>query len=485
MYVKAEGMGEPQLRQNQVLRINEKSGERQSGRSFVLDEDCGMSVPALRPGTAVALPPTESMTGPMLAALTTALGVNRSILASDDQIAHAWMNLPRLLSRIPPDQLNETLVRMCVAVATGLFDSAINYAWNAAIVELQAKVRRFGLTVIPQVTGKPFDEATLTDLKDADLLNLCLKLNLISEEGYFLLDQCRDVRNNFSAAHPSMGALDEDEFLNFLSRVGRHALANERNPRGVDIQAFLAAVRFARFTPEQLETWRTRVADTFDAQREMLFGTLHGIYCDPASGEEARVNALSICQTFANTMTPPALSGLVDRHQDYRAKGDEARHKASQQFFERISKLSLLGDTEMHSLITTAAAQLLSVHNGFNNFYNEPPFADRLVSLASQNRIPESARFEFVSAVVTCATGNPYGVSHAAVPSYDAMIRSFSPAEIRIMLDLPNRNNAVGNRIRTHSRCKSEFQRLVGLLDSTSVPTSARSAYLNWMPNEA
>jgi len=440
-----------------------------------------MTVPALRPGTAVTLPATASLTGPMLAALTQALGVERSILASDDQIAHAWTNLPRSLSRIPPEQRNETLVRMCVAVATGLFDSAINYAWNAAIVELRAKVRRFGLTVIPQVTSKSFDEAALLDLKDADLLTLCLKLNLISEDGYFLLDQCRDVRNNFSAAHPSMGALDEDEFLNFLNRVGRHALANEHNPRGVDIQAFLAAIKTVRFTPAQLDTWRTRIAETFDAQREMLFGTLHGIYCDPASGEEARVNAITICVQFAATMTPQALSALVGRHEDYRAKGDDGRHKASQQFFVHLNKLALLGDTEMHGLITTAAAQLLSVHNAFNNFYNEPPFADRLANLASQNRIPESARSDFVNAVVTCATGNAYGISHAAVPSYHAMIKSFSPAEIRIMLELPASNSTVGNRVRSHSRCKAGFKELVGLLDSSSVPTLVRSVYDKWL----
>lgn len=439
-----------------------------------------MTVPALRPDTTVTLPATAGMTGPMLTALTQALGVERSILADDDQIAHAWTNLPRLLSRIPPKQRNETLVRMCVAVATGLFDSAINYAWNAAIVELRMKVRRFGLTVIPQVTSKPFDEAALLDLKDAELLTLCLKLNLISEDGYFLLDQCRDVRNNFSAAHPSMGVIDENELLNFLNRVGRHALANEHNPRGVDIQAFLVAIKSARFTAAQLDTWRTRIAETFDAQREMLFGTLHGIYCDPASDEEARVNAITICVQFGATMTPQALSALVGQHEDYRAKGDDARYKASQQFFVHLGRLALLGDTEMHGLITTAAGQLLSVHNALNNFYNEPPFADRLASLASQNRIPESARFDFVNAVVTCATGNPYGVSHAALPAYHAMIKSFSPAEIRIMLELPASNSTVGNRIRTHGRCKGEFTRLVGLLDSSSVPTTVRNVYDNW-----
>jgi hypothetical protein len=438
-------------------------------------------VPVPGEKTPIALPSVIEVTGPMLTALTAALGVERSILAADHQIAHVWSNLPRLISRIPPEQRSETLVRMCVAVAAGLLDSAINYAWNAAIIELRDKVRRFGLTVVPQVIGRPFDEAALLDLRDADLLQHCLELNLISEHGYFLLDQCRDVRNNFSAAHPSMGALDEDEFLNFLNRVARHALANERNPRGVDVQAFIGAVKSARFSAAQVETWRTRIAATFDAQRDVLFGTLHGIYCDPGSGEEARLNALAICQAFGATMTPRARSGLVDRHQDYRAKGDEARHKASQQFFERVGVLSLLGDAEVHSLITSAAKNLLSVHNGVDNFYNERPFADRLAGLAAQNRIPDSAQYAFVDAVVTCATGNWYGVARAAMPAYRAMIRSFSPAEIKIMLDLAAGQTIVGNLIRGSTDCRGRFKQLVELLDSKSVPTSARTAYDKWM----
>jgi hypothetical protein len=39
----------------------------------------------------------------------------------------------------------------------------------------------------------------------------------------------------------------------------------------------------------------------------------------------------------------------------------------------------------------------------------------------------------------------------------------------------------VGNRIRAYGGCRSRFKELVGLLDSRSVPTSARSAYDKWM----
>jgi len=428
----------------------------------------------------VDLPKVDGFTAPMLSALTVALGVDRAILASDDQIGHAWSNLSRLLNKIPPESRTENMARMCVSVAVGLFDSSINYVWNSAITELRNKVRRFGLNVVPQITGSDFDEAKLIEQKDADLLTLSLRLNLISEEGYFMLDQCRDIRNNFSAAHPSMGALNEDEFLNFLNRCARYALGDEHNPRGVDIQAFVAATKGGRFQDAQLETWSERLRGTHDAQRELLFGMLHGIYCDPASGEEARQNALSVCAEFKDEFTPRTRSELIDRHQDYIVKGGEKRHVASQKLFENLGLIGLLSESERHALISSTCGNLLSVHNAFDNFHNEPPFAQRLEELGGQTAIPETAQAEYVEAVVTCATGNPYGVSSAAVPSYHRMIQSFSPREIRLMLDLPGSKTVVANRIKSYQRCSRRYKELVALLRVESVPTLAQAAYKKW-----
>lgn len=143
--------------------------------------------------TDVHLPAIVGKSSKLLKEVTDALGIPRDVLASDEEIEFAWTNLPRLLKKIPPALRSEGLVRMCVAVSSGLFDSAINYIWNAAIIELRNKVKKFGLNVVEQITNKKFDDATLLDMKDADLLSLCLKLNLITEEGYFYLDQCRDI----------------------------------------------------------------------------------------------------------------------------------------------------------------------------------------------------------------------------------------------------------------------------------------------------
>lgn len=431
--------------------------------------------------TDVKLPAIIANTMPALDQLTTALGMPRDILASAGEIETAWNNLPGVLKKIPRALRTEGMARMCVAVASGLFDSAINYIWNSSVIELREKVKRFGLNVVEQITGKSnFDDQALLDLKDAELLSLCLKLNLITEDGYFFLDHCRDIRNNFSAAHPVVGKIDDHEFIGFANRCAKYALGNEHNPVGVDIAAFMVAIKGGKFSVEQTNQWVQRIGKTHEAQQYLLFGSLHGIFSDPSSNEEARVNSLSIAAEFAPHFTPKARSDLINRHHDYIAKGDEKRHKASQQFFEKLGMLALLGEHEVHSLLSNASKRLMAVHQAFDNFYNEPPFAERLLQLSKQAAIPDTVKEEFVTTVVTCAIGNPYGVSNAAVPDYQKMIKGFSPREVEIMLSLPTTKTIAGERLKQYVACKARFKNLVELIDPSTVPAKAGAAYKLW-----
>ena len=174
--------------------------------------------------TEVALPAVGGFTAPMLQALTDALGIDRGVLATDAQIQNAWQNLPQLLRSIPLEKRDEGIMRMCVAVASGLFDSAVNYAWNAAIIELREKVRQFGIHIIPQIIDKRFDEQKLMAMQDSELLSLCLKLNLISETGFLMLERIARDRDEDNALGPKE-AKDRDLIPRFrllpLSATGR------------------------------------------------------------------------------------------------------------------------------------------------------------------------------------------------------------------------------------------------------------------------
>jgi hypothetical protein len=425
----------------------------------------------------INLPAVTADTAPILGQLSAALSIPRDVLASDEEIALAWQGLPRLINRIPVADRNELHMRMCVAVAAGLFDAAINYAWNSSIIKLRQKVREFGINVIPQLLGRPFTEDTLDDLKDSELLDLCLKLNLLPQDSHLLLDQCRELRNKFSAAHPPLGTLDDSEFLNFLNRCTKYVLADADLPRGVDMTGFIASIKSSLFLEDQIAEWTQRIHNTHDAQRELIATSLHGIYCDPNSTQDTRANALGLAENIHDGLSQTALGELVNRHSDYVAAGDNDRRAASRTFFEKLGRSSLLNDSERHAIFSSACKLLMQTHLGMNNFYNEPPFAERLHQLALQTAVPSSCQEEFVEVVGCCAVGNGYGVCRAAVPHYNAMIQNFSPNEIAIFFALSKGNSRLGMRISQIESCRRRFFQTVRLLDPQAIPVRVQSLY--------
>lgn len=427
---------------------------------------------------APVLPSLPATILPSLATLTAALGIPRTVLASDEEIQYAWNDLPRELREIPPALRGELVARMCVAVSTGLFDGAMNYIWNAAILQLRTKIRNFGLPIVAQIQQVDFEEKHLLELQDSRLLELCLKLNLVDEDGFFFLDQCRDVRNNFSAAHPTIGTINDREFTTFLNRCVRYALADAASPKGVDIGAFISAVKGARFNENQKLIWVQRLSDTHDAQRQMLTGMVYGIYCDPNTSEPSRLNALDICSVLKDRFTASLRSDLINKHSEYAAKGDEPRHTASLQFFEKLGLLTLLNESEQHVVFYRAVERMWNVHNATNNFYNEPPFAERLFELSRQGAVPETVQEQFVQVVVCCNIGNQYGVCWAAASSYEQIIRAFSPREIATMIRLASlQNTTLGMRVLSFAKCRDRFKATLALIDPASVPSGFKAAY--------
>lgn len=426
----------------------------------------------------VNLPALPSTVLPAIAELTAALGIPREVLASQEEIEHAWRDLPRELREIPGDLRGELIARMCVAVSTGLFDGAMNYSWNAAILQLRQKIRNFGLAVVAQIQQNDFEERHLLELQDSRLLDLCLKLNIINEDGFFFLDQCREVRNNFSAAHPTMGTVNDREFTIFLNRCVRYALADSSSPRGVDIGAFISATKGPRFNGHQCQIWVQRLTETHDAQRQMLVNMVHGIYCDPATAEPARLNAIDICSGLSGAFTSTIKSDLINSHSDYVAKGLEDKHTASLQFFEKLGLLGLLNESEQHVVFSRAIVRLWNVHNGMNNFYNEPPFAERLLEVTQQGAVPETIQDSFVQTVACCRVGNGYGVSNAAVPYYDEMIRGFSPREVATLVRAAVDNTStIGRRVSNNAGCRRNLKTALELIDPASVSNSVKADY--------
>ena len=112
-----------------------------------------------------------------------------------------------------------------------------------------------------------------------------------------------------------------------------------------------------------------------------------------------------------------------------------------------------------------------------NNFYNEPPFADRVLELSRSGEIPETIQEQYVQTIASCFVGNGYGVSWDAESKYENMIQEFSPREIAIMIRLGEGEDILARRLSRSSSCKSRFKQALELIDPASVPSGAKADY--------
>lgn len=428
------------------------------------------------------LPALPATVLPAISQLIESLNIPREVLASDEEIQHVWKSLPGKLQKIPESLRNESMVKMCVAVSAGLFDVAINYIWNATILHLRDKVRNFGLNVVAQILRKDFEEKDLLEYSDNRLLDLCLKLNIIDEYRFFHLDQCRNIRNNLSAAHPALGKIDDEECMFFLSRCVIHALADTSSPKGVNINDFISTVKGARFDKNQCDTLVQALTETHSPQRQMLVTMMYGIYCDPGTPEQARLNSLDLCKGLPKGLSSDMRSELLDNH--YAKKGHEQKYAASKLFFEKLGLLKILNEDDRHAVFSGAVKGLWNVHNEMNNFYNEPAFAERLYELTLQGKVPETVQEEYVRVVGCCRVGNGYGISNAAEGYYNQMIRNFSPGEIEILIKSSvSRDNVLKKRIDAGSPYRTNFRDLLKLIDAGSVPNVVEASYKKLLNN--
>lgn len=423
-------------------------------------------------------PNTLQGTLPHINQLIDLFNVPRDIIADEECIENTWNNLPRYIRKIPRELRNELIVKMCISASVGLFDGAINYMWNATIINLRSKVINFGLSTVNEITGKQISERSLlNNTNDAELLELCYQLELLSQDGFFLLNQCRDIRNNFSAAHPTLGKIDDAELINFINRCCKYGFTEDYTCQNINTADFIKNIKNNKLDDTAITQWVERLKSTFPAQRQMLYPTLLGIYCDSDVGEVARINALKICEKSLDFLDKKVKSNLIEKYNNYFVKNKKDKLIASKTFFTKLGLLNLLSSSEQHSIIKNACDDLLNVHNGFDNFYNEPPFAKRLLELSSQIKIPATAQSDYVHAVVTPFIGNGYGVSNSAIPYYQEMIENFSPNEINYLLNIVNEDSLVSYRIKNFPICMKRYVDTLNLISEDSLNTKQKALY--------
>ena len=399
------------------------------------------------------------------------LGMPRDILPPDEDISMALTLLPRELNLVPERLRNKFIAKAVVASSVGLFDGAIIYVWNCVITELRSRVSSFGMEMIAQISGSSKPDNFLDKIQDVDLIDLCYQLNIIDKQGHFYLQQCREIRNHASIAHPSDIDIDDRELINFISRCCKYGLSEITISTGIDIKS-LNTILSTEDNSEALDHFVSILNTTFRSQQTLIYQILYSNYIDSSKTSTVRANALRIAKSASNVLSnnPEIIVELLEKHQSNLLSGSRDKRINSMSFLEAIGQLNSLSDVEKIPTFRKAINHLRSAHYGMNNFHNEPPFAERLQELSEKiNPIPEPIIEKYVEVNLECYIGNSYGVSWAAVGFCEKMLKNLTPKGIECMLGKLNSTSQTLN-----SDQKSRIQGLLEFYSSSPIVTSTQ-----------
>ena len=406
--------------------------------------------------------------------ITESLNFPRTVLATQTDIETVWGTLKNEISAIKLEYRHEMIARMVVAIRVGLFSSAVNEMWNTTVLVLRDKIRSFGLNEANQFLTIKLDEKKFKELKDKELLDISVELGLLSEDSYFFLNHCREIRNNYSSAHPASSMLDGAELNYFIHQCVKQVLSNEIKLIGFRSDEFITSISKSKLDKDALKELSDRIRRTNELQKTAILKALFGIYVDERKDEHERQNCLDLSRENWDYFSEQAKGEVVSMFSEYLIQ-DNTKKQYAKLYFEKVDALALLPKNEQIALVGKLVKQLESTHFDFNNFYNETAFAERLAGISKS--IPFQLIKDFVYVTTLCYVGNQYGTSNSAEQYYKQTISNFTVREIDKLFELINEENYLKYRLSSFNRCRTKFKELLQLLNIESVPSKWKAVY--------
>lgn len=358
-----------------------------------------------------------------------------------DNLVVGWENVKLA---IRPECRNDTcLEKAKVALQVNLNDSAINYIWNLTIFDLYKKIEKYGIDYFASAInwdGKPLKKLDdLQEVKDYQVIDGAYALGILPDEAQFFLQQCREIRNKFSAAHYPMGELDKFETMNFIKNCIKYVLTYDLPAPGIQIKDLINSL-----SQEKLNKGE-EISFIIENQSKRIHGAiLHNLFNNFIKQDcnaNLKYNIKLIAPKLWEIVDEEVKSSIASKFTSLKdIKGQDEANEALA-FLKLVDGVSYIPEGYRDIIFAKHARLLIDAHFGMNNFYNEPGYARDLASLGYD--VPSSAVQAYVKAIVLSFIGNYYGISNNA-QSYNAdMISNLSQSGVRALFRIISKDNQV------------------------------------------
>jgi hypothetical protein len=334
------------------------------------------------------------------------------------------------------------IAKMILAASVGLFDAALNYLWNETINELRARVAQFDIAYFfdlaePDPARRSSLETAddLVKIDDSRLMEAANRVKLISDVGYRQLDHIRFMRNNASAAHPNQIALTGLKLAEWLETCIREVITLPDDNVVAEIGRLLYNIKSQRLPAAEL----TNAAAFFDRlpldQADNLAAGLFGIYTRGDTTPDILDNIRQLWPEIWPCVAEHARNDVGVKLARFSANADHDQAQRARELLDLVDGTSYLPESERAVELAQALDDLIVAHEGWNNFYNEPPVAVRLRDLVGRyGQVPNQLSARYVRELVYVFLTNGNGIARRADRIYQELISLFDGRQATLAL---------------------------------------------------
>jgi hypothetical protein len=395
-----------------------------------------------------------------------------NIIASQDDRRAVGDMLEGLIRDIPNDVKKDAryISKFVIGAGFGLFDYSLNAVWNEVVINLRRKATVYGLDIFfdSAVGGSKArehykTEEDLASIKDSVLLDTSRKLELISDTIYKKLKHILDMRNDIGISHPTNYAINAYELLGWLKTCVTEVLNDNPTEAALQVQAF---IKNLRETTDPLDKAQVQViASRFQQLPSHLCGsllrTIFGLYVANDTHPAVRKNISLIAPALWMTCQDEARYKLGIVLEGYNVNLYKDKHGLGEEFFVIVSGNPFRSPSERVIIVDELITELCDKHNGWDNFYNEPPVAAQLYSyVPDQQSIFDNLAQRLFKTVLMCRIGRGMtyceGISPGGKQYYDAILSvagdKYTPHVMAALSDFEVRAKVEKPLCRTHTK---------------------------------
>ena len=375
-----------------------------------------------------------------------------NILYSVDERKKVLNSLESALSLLPFEEREKAyyLTKFTVAIAVGLFDSALNFLWNETIKALRRMISQYDLeyffSVLEKVSGKYKKLNSIeefAEVSDHDLLEACRRIGLMSEVVHKKIEHINYMRNHVSAAHPNDNEINGFEILGWLENCIKHAILAEPDHSAIMLKRLLINMRTEIIPDDDFCIIGQEIFRLPQERIDDLLWNLFGMYTDPQLVANAKQNINKLSKYVWDASTENRKFEIGSKFGVFRKNADVLRRNNAEEFLGLVDGLRYKDEDSLAAELIEKLGMLKSIHFNTNNFYNEYPCVLTVDSSIPPNGvIPRAARSMWVKVIGICAIGNgcgyKKGVDESAMVYYNKYLATWGDAEIAEFLTLMN-----------------------------------------------